>query len=105
MADSLKVYETLKSSLTDSQARAVTLAIQQSENEATQDIKTVLERQWRLSLETFATKTDLAGLRGEVLAKLAETKAELTRWMFVFWIGQVAVTVGTVLTVARMLQK
>ncbi|MDI3522742.1 MAG: hypothetical protein PWP43_924, partial [Bacillota bacterium] len=26
--------------------------------------------------------------------RLAETKAELIRWMFVFWVGQVGITVA-----------
>jgi hypothetical protein len=104
MADSLRVYETLKSSLSETQARAVTLAIQQSESEAAQDIKTVLEQhkaymeqQFALFWRTFATKDELR-------AQLAETKAELMRWMFIFWVGQVAVTVGMMLAAVRLLK-
>ena len=28
---------------------------------------------------------------------LAENKAEIIKWMFIFWIGQIAVTVGLVM--------
>lgn len=34
--------------------------------------------------------TELAALRRDVTQELATTRAELLRWSFVFWIGQVA---------------
>ena len=38
----------------------------------------------------LATKEDLARLEGKLDAKISETKAELIKWMFIFWIGQLA---------------
>ena len=40
-----------------------------------------------------ALKEDIVDLR----VNLAATKADLIKWMFVFWIGQVAVTFGFIL--------
>jgi hypothetical protein len=40
----------------------------------------------------FATKEEAKQLE----VKIESTKAEIIRWMFVFWIGQIAVTVGIV---------
>ena len=76
MVDSLKIYELLKAHFPEPQARSMTHAIQQAEADIEKDLRSVLEAQ-------FATKADLAN-----------AKAELIRWMFVFWVGQVAVTVG-----------
>lgn len=45
------------------------------------------------NLKLLATKQDLA-LTNE---KIVATKAELIKWMFIFWIGQVAVTFGFIL--------
>ena len=42
----------------------------------------------------FATKEDLAKTEGRLDIKIAETKAELIKWMFIFWMGQVAVMAG-----------
>jgi len=36
--------------------------------------------------ELLATKQDIS----ETNQKIAETKAELIKWMFIFWIGQLA---------------
>ncbi len=35
-------------------------------------------------------KSDISNLE----VKIADSKAEMIKWMFIFWIGQVAVTVG-----------
>ncbi len=32
--------------------------------------------------------------KGDLSAGLSDTKAELIKWMFIFWVGQVATTVG-----------
>jgi hypothetical protein len=41
-------------------------------------------------------RNDFLVFRAEMSAKLAETKSELLRWMFTFWVGQVAVTVAII---------
>lgn len=100
MADSLKVYDILTAAqIPDSQARAITAAIKESESAIALDVRAVLDEK----LEHLATKADLAELRveisgnkGELRGEMGEIKAELMRWMFVFWIGQVAAMVGIV---------
>jgi hypothetical protein len=82
MTDSLKVYDILKEAqIPDLQARAITGAIREAECGTALNVKTVLEER----LQHFATKADLAN-----------AKSELTRWMFVFWAGQVAATITVV---------
>jgi hypothetical protein len=82
MTDSLKVYDILKEAqIPDLQARAITGAIREAESATAPNVKTVLDNR----LEHFATKGDLANV-----------KSELTRWMFVFWAGQVAATITIV---------
>ena len=43
-------------------------------------------------------------LRGEFKSGLAETRAELLKWMFVYWVGSAATTVGLILTVISVLR-
>ena len=45
------------------------------------------------NLKTLATKADIA----ETKAEIAATKAELIKWMFLFWVGQIAATFGFIL--------
>jgi hypothetical protein len=37
------------------------------------------------------TKQDGADLRGDLRAEMSAFKAEIIKWMFLFWIGQIAV--------------
>ena len=43
--------------------------------------------------EILATKEDIANTK----EALANTKADIIKWMFIFYIGQIAVTVGIIL--------
>lgn len=46
------------------------------------------ERAVQASIKTLATKDDIAAVRKEA----SDNKAETIKWMFIFWIGQAAVT-------------
>ena len=57
-----------------------------------------------VNLKILATKEDIASTKEDLAADIAstrtliaETKGELIKWMFIFWIGQVAVTFGFIL--------
>jgi cytochrome c biogenesis factor len=49
------------------------------------------------STRTLSTKEDMAHLRTELKTEIASTKAEIIKWMFIFWIGQIVVTFGFIL--------
>jgi len=42
-------------------------------------------------MTTFlATKEDLANLRVKFTREIKDTKVDIIKWMFIFWIGQLA---------------
>jgi hypothetical protein len=43
--------------------------------------------------ERTATKRDIADLKTELIKEMKTDKVELIKWMFIFWVGQVAVTI------------
>jgi len=49
-------------------------------------------------LDKVATKADLQTETSNLRIEMRETKAEIIKWMFIFWVGQFASIVG-VLTV------
>ena len=49
-----------------------------------------VENKFEDAKQLLATKEDIARLD----VKIAETKAELIKWMFIFWVGQIAVMAG-----------
>ena len=46
------------------------------------------------NLKTLATKEDIAKLDGKLEKLIAETKAEMIKWMFIFWTGSILTTLG-----------
>ncbi len=55
-------------------------------------------------LTKFATKDDLSATKEDLMKeisrldiKISDTKAEIIRWMFVFWVAQVVSTFGLIL--------
>jgi len=83
------VKELRAAGFTDEQAEAVTRVVRRAQD---------------VDLTNLATKTDLDLLRLAVKADMAETKAELLKWM-VSTIGiQTVVIIGAVLTLVRMLR-
>jgi len=90
MVDSLKIFEILKTGhLPEDHARAMTVAIQAAETQINADFKTQIHQEF----EVFERRFDV---------KLADTKAELMRWMFIFWVSQFTATVGLVIAVLKL---
>lgn len=59
---------------------------EQEAEELVSFVKTELKAEYENKREVLATKEDLAN-----------SKADIIKWMFIFWIGQIAVTVGIIL--------
>ncbi|MBM4054463.1 MAG: DUF1640 domain-containing protein [Planctomycetes bacterium] len=70
--NTLKVFETLRSVFDEKQAAKIAEAVEAA-----------METNNASLIEEVATKKDLA-----------ETKAEIIKWMFLFWMGQFASIVG-----------
>lgn len=80
--DTLKAYETLTAAdMPEKQAKAMVAIVQELQEARLTDV---------------ATKKDLEILRAELKADIEEVKSSLVRWMFGFFIGQVAVLAGLI---------
>jgi hypothetical protein len=71
----LKAYEVLKNKLGENEA---TTLIEYFESKA--------EEKFTEKKEVLATKEDVANVRADII-----------KWMFIFWIGQIAATFGFIL--------
>ncbi len=75
------MYNILKGKLGESEAKALTEYVENKVEKSIEKEKDVL-----------ATKEDLYKLE----IKISESKSDIIKWMFIFWIGQIAVTLGIV---------
>ncbi len=78
---SIEMYNILKGKLGESEAKALTEYVENKVEKSIEKEKDVL-----------ATKEDLYKLE----IKISESKSDIIKWMFIFWIGQIAVTLGIV---------
>jgi len=71
---SVELFNILKSKLGETEAKALT-----------EYIETKIERNLEKEKEHLSTKKDLA-----------EVKSDIIKWMFIFWVGQIAVTLAII---------
>lgn len=83
VASEVQLYNVLKQKLGEKEAEALVEFV---------DAK--LRDNNEVQSKILATKEDLAVVERRLDVKISETKAELIKWMFIFWIGQVAATFG-----------
>ena len=97
----LKVYEIFKSKFSEQEAATVIEYFEVKAKEVIEEKGQSYQSLQNKDMEIlrnemhnlFATKKDIASLE----VKIVETKSEMIKWMFIFWIGQVAVTVGLIM--------
>jgi len=82
----LRVYDALKSHLGEEDARLFLDYLDATAREARGELAT--------KADVAALKAELATGLAEVRTEIAAFKADLIKWMFLFWIGQVAVLFG-----------
>ena len=82
-ANTLKVFELLRPAFDEKQATKISEAIESA-----------LETNNSALFSQMATKGDLEKLEERFERRLAETKTDIIKWMFIFWVGQVASIVG-----------
>lgn len=78
---SIEMYNILKIKLGEKEAKALTECVESH-----------VEKSLEKEIDRLTTKEDLFKLD----VKISDTKAEIIKWMFIFWIGQVAVTLAVV---------
>jgi len=84
-----KLYELLSATMGKETAENLTTFIEPK-------INTEFENK----IQMFATKDDISVLNSRIEQThsiIAQTKAEIIKWMFIFWVGQVMATFGFIL--------
>lgn len=80
-----KVYEIFKSKFSEQEANHVLEYIETKADKRVEEQTHVFER---------IVNKDIEIAKQEIRKEIADVKAEIIKWMFIFWVGQVAVTFG-----------
>jgi hypothetical protein len=86
----MDLYEALKMQFTEEQAKVMVKAIEKLD--ASTEVR--VDKAFDLKKDVLATKNDISLLRGELIAMIANSKAEIIKWSFIFWVGQVMIFAG-----------
>ena len=73
------------------------LRIKIGENEAkalVEFVENKIDNKFEENMDQLATKRDLQELKGELEIKIEKVRSDLIKWMFIFWVGQVSVTIA-----------
>lgn len=87
----IDLYELLKAPLGETGAKSLVNFVEAK-----------VENGFQARLDTFATKKDIALLKEDILnleVKLAQSESHIIKWMFIFWVGQIA----TVIAIMKLL--
>jgi len=84
--------EKLGEDATDALVRLINQAAKEQREESLQFLEEKFER--RLTEE-------ISGLKTELVTRIERTRSEMIRWMFVFWVGQIAVLTGILFAVFK----
>ena len=95
-ADTLKVFDVLRENFEEKQAKTIAHAIEDALETNNKTILNNVATKADLADIKAELKGDLAGLKSGLEIKIADLRAELIKWMFIFWIGQMAVVFGIV---------
>lgn len=81
----VRIYDTLKSHFGEADARQFIGNLEALTREAHRELVTKAD-----------LKAEIAEFRADLEKKIAEPKTDIIRWMFLFWIGQVAAVSGLI---------
>ena len=92
----VSVEKPLREKLGDDATDSLVHLINQAQNDQKKDVLTFVEDKFerRLSEEIGKVDNRIKDVEGSLLAKISESKSDMIKWMFIFWVGQVGVFLG-----------
>ena len=82
----IELYEILKTKLGEKEAKTLVEYIETKVDKRLEEKKDVLATKLDIANLEIATKQEIANLE----VKIEKTKSDIIKWMFLFWIGQLA---------------
>ena len=103
-AQSLKIYKILNRQFgKPDEARQVVEAIEAIVNEKIEEGNKHYEALLHKDIDILRSELGekITRSEGSLRSEMKEQKSELIKWMFIFWVGQIAATVGIILLFVR----
>lgn len=82
----IELYEILKSKLGDKEAKTLVEYVEAKVDKKIEEKMDVLATKGDLAL----VREDLVNIKAELELKIEQVRSDIIKWMFLFWIGQLA---------------
>ncbi len=93
----IDLYNILKSRIGEKEAKTLVEFVEiHVENKFEERMNEIASKE-----DIYLVKKDLFDARSELLLTIEKVRSDMIKWMFIFWVGQVSVTVGLILLVIR----
>lgn len=92
----ITIPKALRERLGDEAVESFILLLKEIDHESRKDALVLAEEKFerRLSEEVASLKVYIGDVKSELEAKIANMKADLIKWMFLFWAGQIVVLIA-----------
>lgn len=60
------------------------------------DLEKIIDKKFEDKKSELASRQDLSELKIDLVTRIESSKTDTIKWMFIFWIGQLAATAGIV---------
>ena len=96
----ITIFEFLqqKFKLSEQDAKQVTREIVIYEENVHKAINETISRKFEESKDVLSTKSDIAALE----IKMGDIRADMIKWMFLFWLGQIGVLLGAIFAMFKL---
>ena len=82
----IDLYDILKTKIGEKEAKSLV-----------EFVEIRVEKKFEEQMDEIATKKDLFQVKAELEITIEKVRGDMIKWMFIFWVGQVSVTVGLIL--------
>ena len=82
----IDLYDILKTKIGEKEAKSLV-----------EFVEIRVDKKFEEQMDEIATKKDLFQVKAELEITIEKVRGDMIKWMFIFWGGQVSVTVGLIL--------
>ncbi len=82
----IDLYDILKTKIGEKEAKSLV-----------EFVEIRVDKKFEEQMDEIATKKDLFQVKAELEITIEKVRGDMIKWMFIFWVGQVSVTVGLIL--------
>lgn len=97
-----KLHERVKKEIFD----VINEVLSYSKDDTSDDVIKMMEEKFekRLTEEISKVRVEIVNTEQRLRVEIANTKADMIKWMFIFWIGNIVSILGGIITILKLVK-